>query len=567
MTQEGEEKAGGGPNALAAGGEARVYRRGDRLEVRFGRRFSRADVEAVKAIPGRRWLPDRCVWQLPATDSALAALARTFGGRLVLSEPLRAPAPPPQTTQGPAAARRTGFAEPASRRSPVTRRQERPAPDDRAAASGSGSAVPDDDGAIDSPQLLETMRRSIGALGYSRKTERAYLGWARRFLAFLRRGEPVGAANALHARAFLEHLAVHGRLAARSRNQAASALGFLFREVLGTDEPLDLPRAKGPRRMPLVLTHREVLRILRQLTGKYFLIGVLLYSAGLRVEECLRLRVKDVDFELRQILVRDGKGRKDRYVPLATRAADLLRAQIARVRALHLRDRSDGAGWAPLPGALHRKDPGAGFELGWQWIFPGSTIGTDPATGRKGRRPLHVTAVQRQIKRAVRDSGIPKRATCHTFRHSFATESLRGGCDIRTLQSILGHNDVRTTMIYLHVVEQTGLAIRSPLDRPDETEEDADIWDITAPLAAPAARWELGARQWAAGSRTGPAHRAASGSAPRRDPAPPDAGAARDRPSADLSRHAPAPPSAHYRATERRLSNVRPSPENPPSRE
>ncbi|MGQ0561529.1 MAG: integron integrase [Gemmatimonadota bacterium] len=278
-----------------------------------------------------------------------------------------------------------------------------------------------------------------------------------------------------------------------------------------------MPRAKGPRRMPLVLTHREVLRVLRELTGKYFLVAVLLYSAGVRIEECLRLRVKDIDFELRQILVRDGKGRKDRYVPLARRAVELLRVQISRIRELHARDRAAGHGWAALPGAMHRKEPNAGYELGWQWIFPATTINKDLATGRTGRWPLHVTAVQREVKRAVRRSGIPKRATCHTLRHSFATEALRGGCDIRTLQHVMGHKDIRTTMIYLHVIEQTGFFIRSPLDRPDDPEDDADD-PVDKPWAGVDLHWDLAARQWSA--ERGPHSR------PKKPTSGPNAGAA-----------------------------------------
>jgi integron integrase len=303
-----------------------------------------------------------------------------------------------------------------------------------------------------------------------------------------------------HASALLDYLANEQRLAARSRNQAASAIGFMFREVLGRDEMAQVERARGPTRLPLVLSHREVLRVLRELTGKYFLIAVLLYSAGLRLQECLRIRVKDIDFELRQILVRDGKGKKDRYVPLARRAMDLLRAQIGRVTEQHEKDRARGTGWAPLPGALHRKDPTAGFELAWQWVFPASGAITDPATGNNCRASLHPTAMQREVKRAVRRSGIAKRTTCHTFRHSFATEALRGGCDIRTLQHVMGHKDIRTTMIYLHVVEQTGLDVRSPLDRPDDPEDEA-VDPVSKSFPRVGEHWDLAARQWDPGRR------------------------------------------------------------------
>jgi integron integrase len=412
----------------------------------------------VKEIPGRRWFPDRLVWSLPNTETTQRMLARAFGPRLmIISQAFEPPASP--------------------------------------SAESSTSPSHDD-------ELIAALRRAIRARGYSKKTEAAYTSWARRFLRFS--GAAVDRFNDLdagHVQAFLDHLATARRLAPGSRNQAASALGFLFREVLGRDELAGMPRAKGPRRVPIVLTHGEVLRVLRELRGKYFLIVVLLYSAGLRLEECLQLRVKDIDFELRQILVRDGKGQKDRYVPLASRAAGLLRRQIARVAALNRADREAGEGWAALPGALHRKDPGAGYELRWQYLFPASTRTADPVTGRLGRRPLHASAVQREVKAAVRRSGITKPATCHTFRHSFATEALRGGCDIRTLQSVMGHKDLRTTTIYLHVVDESGLNIRSPLDRPDEPEaaHQDPAAGSTWGEGLDGSDWELGDRQWEEG--------------------------------------------------------------------
>jgi integron integrase len=367
--------------------------------------------------------------------------------------------------------------------------------------------------------MLASMRRVLQTREYSPKTEKAYVGWVRRFLAFhAGLTHPIDRLDRSHAEAFLEHLAVVERLAARSRNQAASALGFMFREILGRDEMADVARARGPRRLPTVLSHREVLRVLRQLVGKYFLIAVLLYSAGLRLEECLRIRVKDIDFELRQILVRCGKGKKDRYVPLAERASGLLRAQLQRIAARHRRERGAGHGWAPLPGALHRKTPSGGYDLGWQFCFPASTINTDPATGRTGRWSLHHSAVQRAVKGAVRASGITKPATCHTFRHSFATEALRGGCDIRTLQHVMGHKDIRTTMIYLHVIEQTGHHMRSPLDRPDDSEspEPSDEDVVGRPWSDVNLGWDLAAKQWgrARAPSSDRAHAESDGSGP-----------------------------------------------------
>lgn len=445
MEEKKREEARPGSDAPPARVAVRVRPKDGRLELRFGRGFTGEDVAAVKRIPGRRWLPDFLVWTLPDTSGTLDALATSFGSRLVLS------------------------GTPASRGAASA----------GAPGPGTGPALPRAYWS-EAQGVLESLRRVIRAREYSRKTEHAYVAWVRRFLGFhsdsVDRPESL---DASHATSFLEHLATNERLAAGSRNQAASALGFMFREVIGRDELAGIPRAKGPKRLPMVLSHREVLRVLRELNGKYFLIVVLLYSAGLRIEECLRIRVKDIDFELRQILVRDGKGKKDRYVPLARRAAGVLRAQISRVAELHEKDRAAGHGWAALPAALHRREPSAGYELGWQHVFPARTIHPDPATGRTGRWPLHVTAAQRAVKHAVRRSGITKRASCHTFRHSFATEALRGGCDIRTLQHVMGHKDIRTTMIYLHVVEQTGHHMRSPLDRPDDPDPfDAGLVEI-----------------------------------------------------------------------------------------
>jgi integron integrase len=404
---------------------------GDHVQVRFGRGFTADDLEVVKRIRGRRWHPDTRTWHLPHSEAVLSSLQRGFGDRLVVDEPVT----------------------------------------DVAEAADPGTAFGGVPTTTESPALVAELRRVLRLREYSGKTEKAYAAWVQRYLRWTSQTGEIAGARLDEAGmvAFLEHLG-HEGLAARSRNQAASALHFLLREVLGRDD-VALPRARGPVRMPLVLTHREVMRVLGELSGKYQVVGMLLYSSGLRIGECLSLRIKDIDFDLRQILVRDGKGRKDRYVPLAARAVDRARAQVRSALEQHRKDLEAGHGWAPLPGALHRKDPAAGFEPGWQFLFPASTINADPATGRTGRWSLHVTAAERAFKSAVRRSGTTKRATCHTLRHSFATETLRGGCDIRTLQQIMGHRDIRTTTIYLHVVQQTGLHIRSPLDRADDYDD------------------------------------------------------------------------------------------------
>jgi integron integrase len=211
--------------------------------------------------------------------------------------------------------------------------------------------------------------------------------------------------------------------------------------------------------------------VLGELRGRYRLIGALLYGTGMRLGECLSLRIKDLDFDLAQITVRDGKGGKDRYAVLPERLQGQVRRQVARARDLHRADRGRGGGWAALPGALHLKDPQAGWEAGWQYLFPANRWSTDPATARWGRQHLHDSAMQRAMKTAVRRSGILKPATCHTLRHSFASQLLRDGYDIRQVKELLGHKDIRTTMIYLHAVDQSGLGVRSPLDRSDFEDE------------------------------------------------------------------------------------------------
>lgn len=315
--------------------------------------------------------------------------------------------------------------------------------------------------------LLTRLRVILNRRGYKARTLETYERWARRFLRSGRWEEPADLTPA-HVERFLSELATRHNLAPKSRNQASSALAFFFREVLGRDDLARMPRAREFRRIPSVLSHRQVQLVLRELSGKYRLMGTLMYGTGLRIAECLALRVKDVDFDLYQIEVRDGKGGKDRWVMLPEKVAPALRRQVEEVRRTHKADRQDGHGWAQLPGALARKDPKAGYRLGWQFLFPASRLSEDPLTGRLGRHHLHPSAMQRRIKKAANRSGIQKPVTCHTLRRSFATEMLRAGYDVRTVQRLMGHNDVRTTMIYVEAVSDTGVGIRSPLDRPDD---------------------------------------------------------------------------------------------------
>ena len=315
------------------------------------------------------------------------------------------------------------------------------------------------------PRLLDTVRDAIRVRHYSPRTERAYLGWIRRYILFHDKRHPVemGAAEVTR---FLSSLAVDGKVSASTQNQALAALLFLYGHVLGVTLPWldDLVRAATPQRLPVVLSRHEVRAVLLTLHGTPRLMGVLMYGAGLRLLECARLRVKDVDFEASQVVVRSGKGDRDRVTLLPAAVAPALQRHLERVRAQHDRDVRAGGGWVELPHALGRKYPNAGREWPWQWVFPATRTYAERASGERRRHHLHETVVQRAVYRAVRDAGLSKRATCHTFRHSFATHLLEDGYDIRTVQELLGHRDVRTTMIYTHVLNRGPAAVRSPLE-------------------------------------------------------------------------------------------------------
>ena len=313
-------------------------------------------------------------------------------------------------------------------------------------------------------RFLADMRRLLRVRSYSKRTLDTYTRWVQRFLES-HSSTPVDRLTRSHVEEFLAVLTTQGRLAPKSRNQATSALAFFFREVLGRDELYAMPRAKESHRVPSVLSHRQVQLVLGQLSGKYRLLGSLMYGAGLRLTEAHQLRVKDIDFDLLQITVRDGKGAKDRWVMLPELLVPALRRQVARVAEQQQDDRRRGGGWAALPNALARKAPTAGYELAWQFVFPASRSSKDPATGRRGRYHLHASSTQRQVKKAASASGIPKPVTCHTFRRSFATQMLRAGYDARSVQKLMGHSDIRTTMTYVQAITDAGIGMRSPLDR------------------------------------------------------------------------------------------------------
>lgn len=316
------------------------------------------------------------------------------------------------------------------------------------------------------PRLLDEVRARLRVKHYSLRTEQAYVGWIRRFILANGKRHPRDLGGR-EVGTFLTQLATHGNVAAGTQNQALSALLFLYREVLQQDLPWmnDVIRAKRPRRVPVVLTRGEVLRLLAQLEGRDWLMACLLYGSGMRLMECLRLRVKDIDFSRHAVIVREGKGDKDRHVPLPDKLADALRGQLATTRLLHASDLASGFGAVYLPHALARKYPRAAREWGWQYVFPASQRSRDPRSGEIRRHHLDEKVLQRAVQRARCAAGIDKPATCHTLRHSFATHLLEAGHDIRTIQELLGHKDVATTQIYTHVLNRGGQGVLSPLDR------------------------------------------------------------------------------------------------------
>ncbi len=300
---------------------------------------------------------------------------------------------------------------------------------------------------------------------YSPRTEAAYVRWTKLFVRFhgIRHPRDLGAPEVTQ---FLTHLAVARRVAASTQGQALGALLYLYREVL--KQPLgDLSaavRARQPERVPTVLAPDEIEAVLAELSGVPRLVAVLLYGAGLRLEEGLSLRVKDLDFARGEVIVRRGKGAKDRVTILPARSVGPLKAHLVRVKALHARDLAVGAGAVELPGALGRKLPTADRDWAWQWVFPATRTYQVRGTVERRRHHLHPTVVQKAVTAAVRRAGLTKRATCHTLRHSFATHLLEAGYDIRTVQELLGHRDVSTTMLYTHVLNRGGLGVRSPAD-------------------------------------------------------------------------------------------------------
>jgi integron integrase len=319
---------------------------------------------------------------------------------------------------------------------------------------------------LESVRLLDRVRTALRTLHYSARTEKAYVAWIRRFIIFHGKRHPE-TMGAVEIGAFLSSLATDARVAASTQNQALAALLFLYKDVLGHDVPWmgDLVHAKRPAHVPVVLTPPEAVTLLAGLTGPTALVGPLLYGAGLRLLEALRLRVKDVDFERREIVVRRGKGQKDRHTMLPGKLVEPLRDHLELMCEQHRADVENGCGFVELPEALRRKYSSAPREWPWQWVFPATRTYVDRDAGETRRHHLHETVVQKEIRRAAIAARIPKHVTPHTLRHSFATHLLESGYDIRTIQELLGHRDVSTTMIYTHVLNRGAGGVRSPLDR------------------------------------------------------------------------------------------------------
>jgi integron integrase len=316
------------------------------------------------------------------------------------------------------------------------------------------------------PKLLTQIRTEIRRRNYSYRTEKAYINWIKRFIRFHDLKHPL-IMNDHHVVDYLNHLAIDHQVASSTQNQALCAIVFMYNHVLKSPlKPLDnLKRAKKRVSLPVVLSENEVKRVLNFMSGKTKMAAEIMYGSGLRISEVIRIRINDLDFDYRQIIVRNGKGSKDRITMMPEKIVSDVKSQIRAVKRLHTSDLKNGWGRTLLPGALSKKYPNANLEFGWQYLFPSVYRRKDPSTGFIHRFHISPSNVQRAIKRAARKSDIPKKVTSHTLRHSFATHLLQNGYDIRTVQDLLGHKSLKTTSIYLHVLNRGGKGVRSPLDK------------------------------------------------------------------------------------------------------
>lgn len=319
---------------------------------------------------------------------------------------------------------------------------------------------------MDTPRLIDRVRARLRMKHMSRRTEQAYVHWMRRFFRY-HDGRHPRDLGADEVTAFLSSLAVEGKVSASTQNQALAALLFLYKQVLGLDMPWfnDLVRAKRPRRLPEVLTRHEVGALLETMEGTPRLMASVMYGGGLRLLECCRLRVKDINLGARELILREAKGDRDRRTMMPLSLVGPLEAQLRRSRVRHDKDLADGAGWVELPGALDRKLPSAGKDWLWQWVFPATRTYRETHTGQRRRHHLHETVLQKAVRSGAAKARLKKRVTTHTLRHSFATHLLEDGYDIRTVQELLGHRSVKTTMIYTHVLNRGYAGVRSPLDK------------------------------------------------------------------------------------------------------
>jgi integron integrase len=316
------------------------------------------------------------------------------------------------------------------------------------------------------PELLEAVKTEVRSRHFSYRTETTYLDWVRRFIAFHDYANPKGLDAPTAVKTYLDYLAVEREVSAGTQNQALNALVFFYGQVLGkpVGEIEEFVRAKRPRRLPEVMTRDEVQMLLSKMSGVTGLMAGLMYGSGLRLMECVRLRVKDIDFARHQIMVRDGKGQKDRVTMLPERFAAPLREHITRVKAVYEQDLAQGAAGVYIWPAMERKYPNAGKEWIWQYLFPAKSLSVDPRSGKVRRHHISETLVQKAVKEAASRAAINKKVSCHTLRHSFATHLLEARYDIRTVQELLGHANVVTTMIYTHVLNRPGLSVKSPAD-------------------------------------------------------------------------------------------------------
>jgi integron integrase len=316
-----------------------------------------------------------------------------------------------------------------------------------------------------SPKLIDQVRHYLRVRHYAIKTEKTYVAWIKRYIYYHGKRHPKDM-GVREIEAFLTHLAVNLNVAASTQNQAFNALLFLYKHILRREikEPINAFRAKRPTLVPTVMTTDETGRLLSAMQGTQQLMAKLIYGSGLRLMECVRLRVKDLDFGLSHVVVRNGKGFKDRVTILPENLQTLMKTQLEYARRLHENDLNKGFGTVHLPYALARKYPNAQKEWIWKFVFPSRTLSIDPRSGKKQRHHLHESSVQKAVRKAAKTVGILKHVTCHTLRHSFATHLLQQGYDIRTIQDLLGHKDVSTTMIYTHVIKKGGMAVRSPVD-------------------------------------------------------------------------------------------------------